>query len=83
MINCSNILEASLYPWTQAEFFSKIYQKKALVIKGQPKGRFDQVIAEQMFDLKLAPMVEAACEYEDVFIWTPPKISKKKTASNQ
>ena len=66
MINCGNMLDASLYPMSRAEFFSRIYQKKALVIKGQPKGRFDQVISEQMFDLKLRPMLEAICEYDDV-----------------
>ena len=28
--------------------------------------QLDQVISEQMFDLKLRPMLEAICEYDDV-----------------
>lgn len=57
VINCGNMLEACLYPLTKEQFFNSVYQKKALVIRDQPKGRFDQVKKEQMYDLKLAPLI--------------------------
>ena len=41
VINTGNMLEACLFPMTNEEFFSQKYQKKALVIKGQPEYRFD------------------------------------------
>lgn len=75
------MLAASLYPWTPTQFFKKVYQKKAFVIKGQPKGRFDQVIAEQMFDLQLGPLVEATADSEEIHIWQPAKKKGQKIQS--
>jgi len=49
------------------------------VIKDQPKGRFDQVKKEQMFDLKLGPLIESVIDNDDdILIWQPPKAGAKK-----
>ena len=47
------------------------------MIRGQPEGRFDRVISEQMFDLELDCLVEATAETESIHIWRPPKASSK------
>ena len=53
------------------------------MITGQPEGRFDKVIDEQMCGLYIADLVEATTETETVHIWKPPQAKNVKKAEDK
>ena len=57
LIDETNLLDAMLFPLTKSYFMDMIYAKKALVIRGQPEGRFKKIIEEQMFGLDIEALL--------------------------
>lgn len=86
-INQSNSFEAMLHPVDRDYFFANVYQKKAMILRANPKNklqRLEHVIDEEMFGLNAKKML-ANTASDMLHIWYPPKgmsKAKKMTISN-
>ena len=67
-----NLLDAIIYPMTKKEFNEKIYAKKALVVRNQPKGRFQHIIEQDMYNLDIESLLSEQALGNNFDVWYPP-----------
>lgn len=75
IITEANIFKAVIYPLTPAQFYSRFFAKRALIIKGGRKTRFSHIVKTQMYDLDVEQICENTAS-EKMHIWFPNKNSK-------